>query len=218
MAKRYNLSADSRTIIGKQVKRLRRDGKLPANIYGHNVEPTAASVDAKEFANVLKQAGETGLIDLKIGDEKTRPVLVHDMLVDPVRGGTLHIDFYQVNLKEKLTATVPLEYVGESPKVKNSEGILLELLQEVEVESLPTDIPSSIEVDISGLTEVDQGIHVRDLPLPAGVEMQTDGDELVCKIDTAQMTEEPEEVSEAEAAEGEAEQSEESSEEATGNE
>lgn len=218
MAKRYNLSADSRTVVGKQVKSLRRDGKLPANVYGHNVKATAVTVDAKEFAGVLKQAGETGLIDLKIGEEKTRPVLIHDMLVDPVKGATLHVDFYQVNLKEKLTATVPLEYVGESPIVKTGEGILLELLQEVEVESLPTDIPSSIEVDISGLTEVDQGIRVSDLPLPEGVEMQTDGEELVCKIDTAQMAEEEEVEAAEEVAEESAEQAEESSEEATGNE
>lgn len=218
MAKRYNLSADSRTVVGKQVKSLRRDGKLPANVYGHNVKATAVTVDAKEFAGVLKQAGETGLIDLKIGEEKTRPVLIHDMLVDPVKGATLHVDFYQVNLKEKLTATVPLEYVGESPIVKTGEGILLELLQEVEVESLPTDIPSSIEVDISGLTEVDQGIRVSDLPLPEGVEMQTDGEELVCKIDTAQMAEDEEVEAAEEVAEESAEQAEESSEEATGNE
>lgn len=218
MAKRYNLSADSRTVVGKQVKSLRRDGKLPANVYGHNIKATAVTVDAKEFAGVLKQAGETGLIDLKIGEEKTRPVLIHDMLVDPVKGATLHVDFYQVNLKEKLTATVPLEYVGESPIVKTGEGILLELLQEVEVESLPTDIPSSIEVDISGLTEVDQGIRVSDLPLPEGVEMQTDGEELVCKIDTAQMAEEEEVEAAEEVAEESAEQAEESSEEATGNE
>jgi large subunit ribosomal protein L25 len=219
MAKRYNLSADSRTVIGKQVKQLRREGKLPANVYGHNVEATAVTVDAKEFASVLKQAGETGLIDLKVGDEKTRPVLVHDMLVDPVKGATLHVDFYQVNLKEKLTATVPLEFVGESSIVKNNEGILLELLQEVEVESLPTDIPSSIEVDISGLVEVGQGIHVSDLPLPAGVEMQTDGEELVCKIDTPQMAEEEvEEISTEESIEEGTTENPDESEDTSGNE
>src|SRR5690606_23874506 len=141
-----------------------------------------------------RQAGETGLIDLKIDDQETRPVLIHSTLLDPVRGQVLHVDFYQVNLKEKLTATVPLEFVGESPMVKNKEGILLELLQEVEVESLPTDIPPKIEVDVSSLTEMDQGIQVGDLSVPAGVEMRTEAEELVCKIEAAQMAEEVEEV------------------------
>jgi large subunit ribosomal protein L25 len=191
MAKRYNLSAEPRTIIGKQVKQLRRKQILPANVYGHKVEATAISLALLDFKSVFKQAGETGLIDLQVhGEPQTRPVLINDTLVDPVTGALLHIDFYQVNLKEKLTATVPLEFEGESPIVKAKEGILLELLQEVEVESLPTNIPSSIVVDISNLTEVDQGIKVGDLPLPAGVEMQTDAEELVCKIETAQMAEE----------------------------
>jgi large subunit ribosomal protein L25 len=187
---RFSISAEPRTILGKKVKQLRRNGLIPANIYGHNVDSTPVSVAVAEFLRVYKQAGETGLIDLSIGKEITRPVLVHAMLEDPASGALLHVDFYQVNLKEKLITAVPIEFVGESPIVKTKGGILLELLQEVEVECLPTEIPHSFAVDISGLTEVDQGIHVKDLPLPAGVEMQTDGDELVCKIDTAQMSEE----------------------------
>jgi large subunit ribosomal protein L25 len=220
MAKRYNLSADPRTVIGKQVKQLRRQQMLPANVYGHKVDATAVTISLPDFKAVFKQAGETGLIDLQVnGEAQTRPVLIHDTLVDPMSDALLHVDFYQVNLKEKLVATVPLEFVGESPIVKASEGILLELLQEVEVESLPTDIPSVIEVDISGLTEVDQGIKVGDLSLPTGVTMQTDVEELVCKIDTAQMSEE--EAGETPEAEGEAAdggESAETSETETGNE
>jgi large subunit ribosomal protein L25 len=190
MQKRYAITATSRTVLGKKVKQLRRDGLVPANIYGRNVEPLAITLSELDFSKVYKQAGETGLIDISIASEgQSRPVLVHSLLRDPVYGQILHIDLYQVNLKEKLVAAVPLEFVGESPVVKNKEGILLELLQEVEVESLPTDIPSSIEVDISLLVEVDQGVHVGDLVLPAGVEMQTDAEELVCKIEPAQMSE-----------------------------
>lgn len=193
MPKRYKLSAQPRTIIGKQVKQLRRQGSLPATIYGHKVESVAVTISTLDFANTFKVAGETGLIDVQInGEEVTRPVLIHDTLVDPASAAVLHVDFYQVNLKEKLIASVPLEFVGESPSVKNKEGILLELLQEVEVESLPTDIPSSIEVDISSLLEVGQSILVSDLSLPAGVEMKSDPEEMVCKIDTAQMAEEEE--------------------------
>lgn len=194
MNKRYSLAVEARSLFGNKVKQLRRDGYIPANIYGHNVDPTAVSVEVREFHQIFKQAGETGLINLKISSEsKARPVLIHSMLQDPVTGSVLHVDFYQVNLKEKLLATVPLHFTGESPLVKNKEGMLLEMLQEVEVESLPTDIPSSIEVDTSTITEMDGGIFVRDLVLPEGVEMKTDGDEMVCKVGAAQMAEEPEE-------------------------
>ena len=217
MAKRHSLAVEARTLFGNKVKQLRRDGFIPANIYGHNVESTAVSVDGREFMSTFRMAGETGLVDLKISSESAaRPVLIHSMLKDPVTGAILHVDFYQVNLKEKLTAAVPLHFTGESPLVKTKEGILLELMQEVEVESLPTDIPSSIEVDTSSIVELDGGIFVRDLPLPTGVEMQTDGDEMVCKVAPAQMEEEPEEVAEAQA--GEAEEESATNEEASGNE
>ena len=219
MAKRYSLSATPRIIFGKKVKQLRRANLVPANVYGHNVEPVAISLEQKPFLATFKKAGETGLIDLQIGEDKaTRPALVHSVLLDPVSNAILHVDFYQVNLKEKLTATVPLEFVGESPIVKNKEGILLELLQEVEVESLPTDIPSSIVVDISILVEVDQGIVAGDLPLPAGVELQTEADEMVCKIDSALMAEEVvEEVVAPESVEAVPTENADKSEEAAGN-
>lgn len=193
MAKRHTLAVEARTQFGNKVKQLRREGLIPANIYGHNVEPTAVSVDGRTFMATFKAVGETGLVDISISNENApRPVLIYSTLKDPVTGGILHVDFYQVNLKEKLTATVPLHFTGESPLVKTKEGMLLEMLQEVEVESLPTDIPSSIEVDTSTIEELDGGIFVRDLPLPAGVEMKTDADEMVCKVGSAQMSEEPE--------------------------
>jgi large subunit ribosomal protein L25 len=191
MSQRFNLSAEPRTVLGKKVKQLRRDGLLPATVYGHKVDTQPVAVALVEFASTYKQAGETGLIDLQIsGESSARPVLIHDMLEDPVTAKILHIDFYQVNLKEKLIATVPLEFVGESEVVKNNEGILLELLQEIEVECLPTDIPSSVEVNVSTLTEVDQGITAGELSLPEGVELKTDSEEMVCKVDEAKMSEE----------------------------
>jgi large subunit ribosomal protein L25 len=200
MAKRHSLAVEVRTAFGNKVKQLRRDGLIPANIYGNKVEPVAISVETRPFQAVFRAAGETGLIDLALGEDKqTRPVLVQSLQRDPVTGTILHIDFHQVNLKEKLTAMVPLDFVGESDLVKNNEGMLLELLQEVEVESLPTEIPSSIEVDTAAITEMDGGIFVRDLKLPEGVEMKTDLDEMVCKVGAAQMSEvEDEEVSTAE--------------------
>ncbi len=219
MAKRQALAVESRTVFGNKVKQLRRDGFIPANIYGNNVEPTAVSVDGRTFLSTFKVVGETGLVDLKVSSESAaRPVLIHSMLKDPVTAAILHVDFYQVNLKQKLTTAVPLNFTGESPLVKSNQGILLELLQEVEVESLPTDIPSSIEVDTTSIVELDEGIFVRDLPLPNGVEMKTDSDEMVCKVGTSQMEEEPEEA--AETVEGQVDEAEESAvrEDASGNE
>lgn len=216
MAKRYSLAVEARSLFGNKVKQLRREGLIPANIYGHNIESTAISVEAREFASIFKQAGETGLVDLKLSAEgKSRPALIHSMLQDPVTGAILHVDFYQVNLKEKLTAMVPLHFVGESPLVKSKEGMLLEMLQEVEVESLPTNIPSSFEVDTTVIEEIDGGIFVRDLVMPEGVEVKTDGDEMICKVGSAQMAEEVEEV-ETEESEDSAEADAEASEEASG--
>lgn len=219
MAKRHSLTVDARTLFGNKVKQLRRDGFIPANIYGHNVEPTAISVDNRTFLATFKAVGETGLIDVKVSNESApRPALVHSMLKDPVSGAVLHVDFYQVNLKEKLTASVPLHFTGESPLIKSNQGILLELLQEVEVESLPTDIPSSIEVDTTSIEEIDGGIFVRDLPLPDGVEMKTEGDEMVVKIGASKMDEEPEEVVEADEDQVEGSEEVAAGEEASGNE
>lgn len=215
--KRHTLSVEPRTILGKQVKQLRLKGIIPGNIYGHKVDSTPVSIDERLFSQVYKQAGETGLINISIDAEsKPRPVLVHSMLRHPVTDNILHVDFYQVNLKEKLVASVPLEFVGESPLVKSNEALLLETLQEIEVECLPTDIPSSIQVDVSNLTEVNQGITVAELPIPEGVDVKTEGEEMVCKLASPRIQETEEELAEeAEAAEAAEEAAEASAEEAT---
>lgn len=200
--KRQTLSVEPRALLGKKVKQLRRQGQIPAVVYGHNVESTPLTVDVRQFSNTLRQAGETGLIDLTISSEsKPRPVLVHAILRDPVTDAVLHVDFYQVNLKEKLTTMVPLEYIGESELVKNNEALLLEILQEVEVECLPTDIPSSIEVDTTALAEINQGIIVSELKAPAGVEIKTDPEEMICKLTSPRIQETAEELAEEAATE-----------------
>ncbi len=161
---KISLNAKERAVIGKKVKKLRDQGIIPAHVFGNKVETESVSVDGHEFLQVLKQAGETGVISLKIGEERVRPVMVRGLQVDPVSGKILNIDFYQVNLKQKVKVPVPLVLVGEEPEsVKLGDTVVLQTLAEVEVEALPTDLVDNIEVNIEVLKEVDDAITVENL-------------------------------------------------------
>lgn len=204
MSKKYQLTATPRTLVGRKVKQLRAQGQLPANVYGKNVESLSITVPADAFEKVYDQAGETGLIELTV-DGQVRPVLVHMVQVHPVSSSILHIEFFQVNLKEKVHANVPLETVGESLAVKDSVGALLLPVSEVEVEALPAEIPEAIEVDISSLNALDDEIKVKELKIPAGVTVLTDPEMTVAKIGALVQKVEEEPVlapAEEEAAEG----------------
>lgn len=161
---RLSLKAEERITLGKKVKNLRKDGQLPGHVYGKGLQTEHVSVDGKTFLKTFKEAGETGLIDLKIGAEKIRPVLVRGVQYDPVSGKPLHIDFYQVNLTQKVKVPVPLVLIGEQPEsVHLGETIVLQTLNEVEVEALPTDLIEKIEVDITILKNIDDAITVGQL-------------------------------------------------------
>src|SRR3989344_5458356 len=161
---RLSLQAEERIILGKKVKKLRESGKLPAHVFGKGLETEHVSVDGKTFLKTFAEAGETGLIDLKIGAEKVRPVLVREVQHDPVSGLPIHIDFYQVNLSVAVKVPVPLELIGDEPeKVHLGEAIVLQTLTEIEVEALPTDLIEKIEVNIGSLKEIDDAITVADL-------------------------------------------------------
>lgn len=189
MSEKLTLTVSPRTIFGKKLKVLRRQGIVPANIYGKHIPSTAIQVEGKELISVVKQAGETTLIELSLEKEK-RPVLIHGVQKDPVDGNILHVDFHQVNLKEKTTAAVPLKLVGESEAVKSGVGLLLQTLSELEVEALPQDIPHEVEVDVSSLTEVGQSFLVKDLKVPSGVSVLTDSESPVVSLQQAEMEEE----------------------------
>lgn len=198
MPKRKILKADKRKILGRKVKNLRNKGILPANIYGKNIKSIAVQVDQTSFQKLFVKAGETELLDMQLEKEKeVHPVLIRNIQVDPVTDNPLHVDFMQVILTEKIEAAVPLVFINETPAVKEGKGIFLELLNELSVEALPTDLPSQIEVDISGLKEVGDGIMVRELKLPKRVSVKAGAEELVCKIEplaTAAVEEPPEAV------------------------
>lgn len=196
---RLTLKAQEREILGKKVKKLRRDGFIPAHVFGNKVETEHVSVSAVDFSRVFSQAGETSLINLKIGEEKIRPVLVRDTQVDPVRGATLHIDFYQVNLLEKVRVFVPIRVTGEEPEVvKNGEAVVIQPMSEVEVEALPAELPDHFEVDISKLQQIDDAILISQMSIPDGVEVIADPEAMVIKLDSA-VSEEAQELMEEEA-------------------
>jgi len=178
---KHILKAVKRTLVGRKVSSLRKQGITPANIYGKNIKSAAVQVNVKDFIQVFKQAGETGLVELQLEDKKL-PVLIHNIQVDPITEEPLHVDFYQVNLKEKVNAAVKLDIIGESVAVKDKIGVLLNLLSEIEVEALPGDLPENIKVDVSNLKTVDETIKVKDLKLSDKVKIITDGELDVVKV------------------------------------
>lgn len=214
---KYILKADKRTVLGSKVKQLRRTGIVPANLFGKTIESQAIQVNGVEFNRVYKEAGETSLIWVKVeGEDKERPTLVTSVAFNPMTGDKMHVDFHQVNLKEKVTANVPVEIVGESELVNTNVAVLSQSLNEIEIEALPTDIPESITFDISTLKEIGDHLLVSDAKVSADVEIKTDPEQMVVSLQEPQKEEEPlvtEEVAEdatgAEVpAEGEAESAE----------
>lgn len=198
--KHEKLKVEKRTILGKGLKKLRRDGIIPANVYGKNIKSESLQVKADELEKVYKETGETGLVDLEL-EGKLIPVLIHNVQKN-FRGKVLHTDFFQVNLKEKVKAMVPLEIIGEPTAVTEKLGILMNIIDEVEVEALPESLPENIEVNIELLAKVNDQVLVSDLKVPEGVEILTDGSQVVSKIAELITKEAAEEVkAEEEAAE-----------------
>ena len=186
---KLSLKADVRKITGRKVSKLRLEGVLPANIFGKKVKSQAIAVKLDDFLAVYKKAGETSLINLEVGKED-KAVLVANVQVSPITDKPIHVDFHQVDLKEKVTADVPIEMTGESPAEKMSVGTVVQYIDEIEVEALPTDLPDKLVVDISKLTEVDQAIYVKDLDLDIKkVEVKVGADEIVFKVEPPQKEE-----------------------------
>jgi large subunit ribosomal protein L25 len=199
------LSIQPRTELRKRNLGLRAQGSIPGVIYGHRVDPVSVSVPRREFDRAFHKAGRTQLLDLQIdGEGKTRKVLVRQVQYNPRSGQPLHVDFYQVNLKEKIAAEVPIVLVGESPAVLRRDGELAQNLHSLKVNCLPADIPEHFEVDVSGLENVDDAIRISELTIPDGVEVTSDPDDLVVKVAAPRVAEE-EPVAEAEAGEDQAE-------------
>lgn len=178
---KITLKAIKRNLVGRKVKQLRKKGIIPGNIYGKKVKSEAVETDEKEFATVYSKAGATSIVNLILGG-KEHPVLIHMVQHDPVSRKPLHIDFFQVDLKEKVTARVPLVIIGESGAVKDRVGVLLHIISEVEIEALPADLLEKIEIDVSKLTALDQSIKVGELKVSDKVKILTDGNLDIVKV------------------------------------
>lgn len=176
------LQVQKRVVLGKGLKALRRAGFIPANLYGHGAESLALQVSGNVLQHALGKAGRNVLIALGIDGDSPRLAMVRNVQHDPRTHRLLHVDFYAVMTTEKITAEVPLVIVGEAPAVTRHNGILINTLTHVEVECFPQDIPSSLEVDVSGLLEIDQAIHVKDIVVPPGVTLLADAEETVARV------------------------------------
>ncbi len=179
--KKHSLTVSKREIFGKKLNKLRKEGILPANIYGKDVKSTAVQLPLKEFEAVYKAAGETGLVDLDVHGEK-KPVLIHNVQLDYLTQAPIHADFYQVNLQEKIKTMIPVVLIGEAKAVVDRLGLLLQTLHEIEVEALPTNLPERFEVDVTNLAVVNDQITVEDLKKNPEVEILTDPSQTIAKI------------------------------------
>ena len=180
-----NLEVQIRNEKGRRVKDLRQQGLIPAELYGKGIENMHLAVKSRDFKNVFKEAGESSIINIVISDKNKKeeiPVLIHDIQKDYLTDDIIHIDFYRVRMDEKIRTHIPLEFIGESPAVKNYGGILNKSMLEIEVEALPKDLPHNIPVDISQIKELDQSIYVKDLSIPKNVKILVDPETVIATV------------------------------------
>ena len=201
------LNAQRRTIVGKKVRKLRREGLVPAVVYGFGVaKPESITLVSREIERAYVQMGRSAIIRLRIEDGPARSVLIHDVQFDNTHRYVTHVDFLAPNMSEVLTVGVPLALVGESPAVRNADGILVQDLTEIQVSALPDQIPAALTLDVSHMTEISAQITAGDVELPEGVTLITPAEDVIVTVSQAQLVVEDEEPIETEEGEeGEAE-------------
>ena len=204
------LTATRRTEIGKHVAQLRKSGRIPAVIFGHGLDSIPVSLDLHEFEHIRRTAHANTIIELKIDGKDVHKVLVHGVQVDPRHRKLLHVDLFELKSGEEVTVEIILHTTGESYAVARLGGTLLHNIDRIKVRALPENLPDSIEFSIEGLDDFEKSIHLRDLPMPDGVTLLSDPDEVVAKVAAPHVIEEPvvaevaEEAVEEEAAASEA--------------
>jgi large subunit ribosomal protein L25 len=196
------LIAKKRDTLGKATRRIRHEGRLPAVIYGDHTTAAAIEVDMHEFERVYARSGRTQLIDLVIESGRPHKVLVKEVQISPRRSTFVHVDFHQVSLRERMQVDVPIAYAGEPELVRTGEADVLQVMHTLRVECIPTRIPEMIEVDVSGLAEVDETVRVSDLRLPDGVTAVADPEDVVAKLSARRAVEALEGAPEEAPAEG----------------
>ena len=175
------LIAQKRNIFGKSVSRLRKNGLIPAELYGHDIENIHLSLPRKEFSEVFKRAGENEIINLVIDDKKI-PALIHETQVNSLTDEVIHVDLYQIKMTEKITVNVPLEFINDAPAVKEKDGVLVKAMHEIKIEALPGNLCHSIKVDLSSLDDIGKSIYVNNLFIPSEVKVLVDLQTVVATI------------------------------------
>lgn len=187
--KKHTLQAEKRELTGRKVRRLRKEGIIPATLYGKGKTSQNVQTSEELFIPTYKEIGETGLVELML-EGKKHAVLISNIQIHPVTGSAIHIDFREVDLTEKVKASVPVELVGESPAEKSGIGTAVLMVNEIEVEALPGDLPERFEVDATTLTEVDQVFTVSDLKYDKSkIEIQSEADLGLAKVEPPQKEE-----------------------------
>lgn len=187
------LNAEPRTVIGKQVRQLRRQGKLPAIIYGHKIAPKSITLDLRDATKVLSTVSSSSLVTVVL-DGKEYPSLVRERQIDFIMRTLKHVDFQTVSLSEKIRTTVTIHFEGEAPALKDQDAILSSGISSIEIEALPQDLPEGFIVDISTLNAIGDSLFVKDIVVPENVEVLSNPEELVVIVSSSFTAEEEEEV------------------------
>ncbi len=191
MSTRPVVSAEPREVVGKKVSSLRRQGILPAVVYGGNRESENIQLDARAFDVLMRTTTRNTLVDLKVGKGKVTPVLLHSIHEHPVRRHPVHVDFLVVSMTEAITVDVPINYMGDSTAADKLGGTLLHMRENVSISALATALPHAIDLDITPLDSFEAVLHVRDLVVPEGVTILTDPEEPLARVQPPRVEEEP---------------------------
>jgi large subunit ribosomal protein L25 len=197
--KKLEITVHPRSIFGKGVKDLRRQGITPVHLFGHGIESLALQAETAPLEKLLSQIGTSRVASLTIDSGKPVNVLVREIQREPLTGSLLHVDFYQLKATEKIKLEVPIHFIGQPLAEKNKKGLLLEQVRALEIECLPKDIPEKVEVDVSHLAEPGDAIHVSDLKHMKGVTILRDATDIIAKIEVIKVEAVPEKPPAAEA-------------------
>jgi len=177
------LKADKRETLGKKTRFLRRQGITPAHLFGHGIESMALQCDTTELQQIIRRGGASRLVNISIAsEEQPRSAFIREIQQDTLSGQLLHVDFYQINLAEKITADIPIVFTGEAPATKSKDNMIEHMLNELGVECLPDKLPPQIEIDLGILEEAGQAIHVKDIALGADITVTDDPDQIIVKV------------------------------------
>lgn len=179
---KVKLAAKIREVFGRRTNKGRKEGLIPAVVYGHSMKSKGIWVNALEFAKLLKKSGESTIIELNVGEDKPKNVLIYETQKDPIKGQYIHIDFFHVRMDEEIEKEVELVFVGEAPAVKELGGNLVKSVDEVNVKCLPADLPSEIEVDISALKTFEDHICIKDLKVSDKVKFDIDPETVIASV------------------------------------